>query len=184
MLANLSLSGCYKNGVMSAESRDCTMLKSAKDNLRRMAFFGLTEYQRETQYLFERAFGLKFRRDFVQFNHSHAREVDISQLQRSEISRRNQLDIELYRYGRELFFRRLETALKHESALRASDIGPDRHGRVDERAGTNTVTVGEEYEDSEDSDVDDDKEYNHRIAEQRRRSHHVRDVTNVNSLTV
>jgi hypothetical protein len=50
MLANLSLSGCYKHDVMTPEARDCIMLKSAKQNLRQMAFIGLTEYQQETQY--------------------------------------------------------------------------------------------------------------------------------------
>ena len=42
MLANLSLSGCYKRSVNDAErvERERIMLQSAKDNLRQMAFFG------------------------------------------------------------------------------------------------------------------------------------------------
>ena len=178
MLANLSLSGCYKSGVMSAEARDRTMLKSAKVNLRRMAFFGLTEFQPETQYLFEQTFGLKFRRDFVQYNHTHAKDVDISARQQNEILRTNQLDGELYQYARDLFFRRLENVLKEQSAVGTKDLGyetnprPDIRWGIDEKAVTNVNAIldGEEYEESDDDDVDDDKDYNHRIAEQRRRT--------------
>ena len=44
---------------MSPEERDTVMLYSAKDNLRKMTFFGLTEFQEQSQYLFEETFNLK-----------------------------------------------------------------------------------------------------------------------------
>lgn len=44
---------------MKPEERDATMLASAKANLERMAFFGLTEFQENSQYIFEETFNLK-----------------------------------------------------------------------------------------------------------------------------
>ena len=49
MLANLSKIHCYNKTAMSEAQRNALMLESAKENLRNMAFFGITEYQRETQ---------------------------------------------------------------------------------------------------------------------------------------
>ena len=68
MLANLSLVGCYDQSIVPDRAeRDRILLDSAKDNLRRMAFFSLTEQQADTQYLFERTFkGIRFTKDFVQ----------------------------------------------------------------------------------------------------------------------
>jgi len=54
------------------------MIKSAKENIRQMAFFGLSEYQEETQYLFEKIFGLEFREDLFQYNRTHASEVEMT----------------------------------------------------------------------------------------------------------
>jgi hypothetical protein len=114
MLANLSLSGCYKHDVMAHEARDCIMLKSAKQNLRQMAFFGLTEYQHETKYLFERTFGLKFRKDFIQYNRTHSSEVGVTLRQQRRIRKLNTLDMELYRYANNLFFQRLKSIRKED----------------------------------------------------------------------
>ena len=50
MVADLRLVGCYDKNVIPNDSiRNKIMLQSAKDNLRSMAFFGLTEYQAETR---------------------------------------------------------------------------------------------------------------------------------------
>ena len=48
------------------------MLKSAKDNLASIPFFGLLEYQHESQLLFEKTFRLNFVTDFVQNNKTRA----------------------------------------------------------------------------------------------------------------
>ena len=83
------------------------MLESAKENLRNMAFFGLTEYQRATQYMFEHTFKLKFIEDFVQRNVTHAAETKLTDEQQKKVLEVNRLDIELYQYAKDLFFQRL-----------------------------------------------------------------------------
>uniref|UniRef100_G3URQ0 Heparan-sulfate 6-O-sulfotransferase n=1 Tax=Meleagris gallopavo TaxID=9103 RepID=G3URQ0_MELGA len=78
MLADLSLVGCYNLTFMNETERNVILLQSAKNNLKNMAFFGLTEFQRKTQYLFERTFNLKFISPFTQFNVTRASNVDIA----------------------------------------------------------------------------------------------------------
>merc|ERR1712173_441444 len=68
MLADLKLVNCYDTTTMSSKARDLIMLNSAKTNLRKMAFFGLTEKQHESQMLFEHTFDLNFKKPFVQMN--------------------------------------------------------------------------------------------------------------------
>ena len=181
MLANLTLSGCYKNGAISPELRHDIMLKSAKENLVRMAFFGLTEYQRETQYLFESTFGLRFVRDFFQYNHTHAGEVGISHRQRRQIVKLNQLDVDLYRFAKDLFFRRLQNALREDAKRRISAIVdgydsslvPNRDdtpaaGHQRDAYRNSYLLRHDEYEEGDEDDAEDDDEYNHRIARKRK----------------
>lgn len=108
MLADLSLVGCYNMSSMSELERGRVLLASAKSNLRNMAFFGLTEFQRKTQYLFERTFGLHFIRPFTQINSTRAASVGISEKVRWRIEGLNALDMELYEYAKELFLRRYQ----------------------------------------------------------------------------
>ena len=121
MLANLSLVGCYNRSAMPEEQRNRIMLQSAKDNLRDMAFFGLTEYQTDTQYMFEKTFHLNFKEDFVQYNDTHARSADVSESETENIMRLNKLDIELYQYAKQLFQQRLKK-------MRSEDKGGGRGG--------------------------------------------------------
>lgn len=58
--SDLSLVGCYDKSIMLPEERDKLMLLSAKNNLKKMAFFGLTELQETSQYVFEETFNLKY----------------------------------------------------------------------------------------------------------------------------
>ncbi|KAB0402801.1 hypothetical protein E2I00_005163 [Balaenoptera physalus] len=51
MLADLSLVGCYNLSFIPEGKRAQLLLDSAKKNLRGMAFFGLTEFQRKTHFL-------------------------------------------------------------------------------------------------------------------------------------
>jgi len=171
MLANLSLSGCYKNDVTLPESRDCVMLKSAKRNLRQMAFFGLTEYQRETQYLFEKTFGLKFRRNFIQYNRTHASEIEITQQQKWRISEVNKLDLDLYQYAKTIFFQRLEKVLKEDQEGKDEDskeavVWEDVAHKKNEEF-VNQMSRGNDYEEGDENDAEDDEEYNHRIIQQK-----------------
>ncbi|XP_074482757.1 heparan-sulfate 6-O-sulfotransferase 3-B-like [Sebastes fasciatus] len=108
MLADLSLVGCYNMSSVSELDRGRLLLASAKANLRNMAFYGLTEFQRKTQYLFERTFGLRFIRAFTQINSTRAASVGISEKVRWRIEGLNALDVELYEYAKELFLRRYQ----------------------------------------------------------------------------
>lgn len=46
MLSDLALIGCYNKSAMPPHERDRLMLASAKRNLAKMSYFGLTEYQK------------------------------------------------------------------------------------------------------------------------------------------
>lgn len=67
MLADLTLAGCY-NSTKDQHERDRILLQSAKQNLARMAFVGLTEQQSRSQYIFERTFQMNFTHSFEQAN--------------------------------------------------------------------------------------------------------------------
>ncbi len=153
MLANLSLVGCYNQSFMDANKRNSLMLQSAKENLRDMAFFGLTEYQKETQYMFERTFHLKFRDDFVQYNSTHALTVDITPAQNQGILENTGLDRELYDYAKELFFERLKKMRSEDSSWTAED---DRQGGA------------VDYEEMEDNYEDEEDYDNQRLRHQRK----------------
>ncbi|XP_049609106.1 heparan-sulfate 6-O-sulfotransferase 3-B [Syngnathus scovelli] len=108
MLADLSLVGCYNMSSMNELERGRLLLASAKANLRNMAFFGLTEYQQKTQYLFERTFDLRFIRPFTQINSTRAASVGINKKVQWRIEGLNALDVELYEYAKELFLQRYQ----------------------------------------------------------------------------
>ncbi|XP_026710293.1 heparan-sulfate 6-O-sulfotransferase 3 [Athene cunicularia] len=114
MLADLSLVGCYNLTFMNESERNMILLQSAKNNLKNMAFFGLTEFQRKTQYLFERTFNLKFISPFTQFNVTRASNVDIGEDVRQRIEELNFLDVQLYEYARDLFLQRFQYSKQEE----------------------------------------------------------------------
>ncbi|CAL8269640.1 unnamed protein product [Boreogadus saida] len=114
MLADLSLVGCYNVSAMGDEDRSAVLLESAKRNLRGMAFFGLTEYQRKTQYLFERTFRLAFIAPFTQLNGTRAASVEVALDTQRRIRRLNRWDVELYEYARDLFLQRFQRARQQE----------------------------------------------------------------------
>ncbi|XP_015782998.1 heparan-sulfate 6-O-sulfotransferase 2 [Tetranychus urticae] len=109
MLADLTLVGCYNHSIMSEHQRNTILLASAKENLKRMAFFGLCEQQKVSQYLFESTFKLYFLQPFIQLNETHSSlaqdELDKSML--DKIKWLNHLDIELYQYAQKLLNERL-----------------------------------------------------------------------------
>jgi heparan sulfate 6-O-sulfotransferase HS6ST1 len=110
MLADLTLVGCYNTSFMSSKDRDIILLASAKENLRRMAFYGLCEYQKISQYLFESTFRLNFLQPFVQLNETHST-LTINKLSPqllSKIRQLNHLDIELYEFSKQLLFERFK----------------------------------------------------------------------------
>ncbi|XP_025784359.1 heparan-sulfate 6-O-sulfotransferase 1 [Puma concolor] len=108
MLADLSLVGCYNLSFIPEGKRAQLLLESAKKNLRGMAFFGLTEFQRKTQYLFERTFNLKFIRPFMQYNSTRAGGVEVDEDTIRRIEELNDLDVQLYDYAKDLFQQRYQ----------------------------------------------------------------------------
>ncbi|XP_038862577.1 heparan-sulfate 6-O-sulfotransferase 2-like [Salvelinus namaycush] len=114
MLADLSLVGCYNDSAMSEDERWAVLLESAKRNLRGMAFFGLTEYQRKTQYLFEKTFRLAFIAPFTQLNGTRASSVEVAPETQQRIRQLNQWDVKLYEYARDLFLQRFQVARQQE----------------------------------------------------------------------
>ena len=79
------------------------MLNSAKANLANMAYFGLTEEQEISQYLFEETFNLRFKTDFDQLNRSDTHsghsldKLDDAVIEK--IRNLNHLDLELYKFA-------------------------------------------------------------------------------------
>lgn len=92
------------------------MLASARENLRRMAFFGLTEQQRQSQRLFEGTFRLRFLRPFEQVNETRSSQAAnrVTPAELEAVRRLNHLDVQLYEYARKLMedrLRRLDNAV-------------------------------------------------------------------------
>ncbi|XP_070807968.1 heparan-sulfate 6-O-sulfotransferase 2 [Pituophis catenifer annectens] len=114
MLADLSLVGCYNLSVMPEEQRNKVLLDSAKENLKRMAFFGLTEFQRKAQYLFEKTFNMNFISPFTQYNSTRASSVDIEGATQQRIEALNFLDMDLYDYAKDLFLQRYQFTRQKE----------------------------------------------------------------------
>ncbi|PIK60652.1 Heparan-sulfate 6-O-sulfotransferase 3 [Apostichopus japonicus] len=114
MLADLTLVGCYNLSKYSPEERNAIMLESAKANLRRFSYFGLTEFQKESQYIFEETFNLQFKKAFEQSNDTHANAEPLTEEERAMVMEVNGLDIQLYEFAQELFFRRLTYMEEHE----------------------------------------------------------------------
>lgn len=108
MLANLSKVNCYNRTGMSEDERNHLMLESAKDNLRDLSFFGLTELQVETQRLFEHVFHIQFVKDFIQINTTHSMKARPTKEQWEKIVKLNTLDIALYQYAKDLFQQRVK----------------------------------------------------------------------------
>lgn len=117
MLANLTEVECYiyDNKIEEfnySQQYGKLMLESAKRNLRSMAYFGLVEYQRESQYLFEKTFRLKFKKKLTQVpgNETISGETSSTLTTRLllQIRKVTRLDRQLYNYAKALFFRRLK----------------------------------------------------------------------------
>nr|CAD7589383.1 unnamed protein product [Timema genevievae] len=120
MLADLALVGCYNRSYMPAAERDRVMLASAKRNLASMAFFGLTEYQKVSQYVFEETFNLRFAVPFEQHNTTLSG-ATISTLRDSQmdiIRSLNSLDLELYAFARKLMNERFARLRARDSQFR------------------------------------------------------------------
>ena len=155
MLADLTLVNCYNRSGMSDEQRNQVILESAKQSLASMAFFGLTEYQMETQWLFERTFNLRFMYNFKQFNETHASGANVTSEQKQELLKVNSLDIELYKYARDLFFQRLEYMSRQSRDYTRKNVRHLDKVRHDDLSRTNLHNNAEEAEDDDAADYPD-----------------------------
>ena len=109
MLADLTLVGCY-NSTMEVDSkeRNKVLLASAKANLARMAYFGLTEQQSMSQYIFEETSHLEFVTPFEQSNSTLSSQAveSLTAGQLEHIKELNSLDAELYAFSHQLLVER------------------------------------------------------------------------------
>ncbi|XP_067652092.1 heparan-sulfate 6-O-sulfotransferase 3-B-like [Haliotis asinina] len=123
MLANLSIVDCYNTSASgwTYDERQYRILASAKENLKNMAYFGLTEHQELSQILFENTFNLTFTTNFKTFPFNYtSNEYNLTDNDRNRIFYMNRFDVILYEYAKDLFFQRLKyLALgKKQSKLR------------------------------------------------------------------
>lgn len=115
MLSDLTLVGCYNKSLMSEDRRNQIMLQSAKENLLKMAFFGLQDDMRRSQYIFERTFGLQFNKPLINWNET----TDVTELSREQLQRVKQLnllDLQLYAFAKQIFYQRFDE-LKNSDKL-------------------------------------------------------------------
>ncbi|XP_059154946.1 heparan-sulfate 6-O-sulfotransferase 3-B-like [Physella acuta] len=107
MLANLSLVNCYNRTGLSERYIRETLLKSAKENLLAMDYFGLTEQQEASQFLFETTFSLSIDRKLRSSPVTRATNVTVTPEMRDTVVAKNLLDVELYSFAAELFRQRV-----------------------------------------------------------------------------
>ncbi|CAH2223650.1 heparan-sulfate 6-O-sulfotransferase 3, partial [Pelobates cultripes] len=157
MLADLSLVGCYNLTFMNESERNDILLQSAKNNLKNMAFYGLTEFQRKTQYLFERTFNLKFISPFTQFNTTRASNVDIDEWSRERIKELNYLDMQLYEYAKDLFLQRFQHTRQQEHQRK-------REKRKEERRLLREQKVHQWHKGDKTAEVATTEDYNSQVA--------------------
>ncbi|XP_040571116.1 heparan-sulfate 6-O-sulfotransferase 3 [Lepeophtheirus salmonis] len=129
MLADLTLVNCYDKLSMSFRERDTILFESAKRNLEIMTFFGLTEEQIASQYLFQKIFNLNFKVNFTQYQRVQGDSTleELSPEVLSRIEQLNHLDIKLYAYAKELMMKRYRAFKKQneEDNYSESDKDPE-----------------------------------------------------------
>ena len=124
MLANYNILGCKvlkcwtKSSVCSSKDKHINeqkLLQSAKNTLvNQLSFFGLSEYQNLSEYLFIKTFGenkFKFSVSIRDLNQTTALNATINGhagIYIEKIRENNHLDIQLYEFAKEVFFKRVE----------------------------------------------------------------------------
>lgn len=105
------------------------MLESAKETLRSLFYFSVMPYMNESQYLFERTFGLEFKTPFVRQKNRHNRNsgsvlYNLDDVTRRQILEVNDLDTELFAYAKQLFLERYRYAKMKETRQKQSTFVP------------------------------------------------------------
>lgn len=124
---------------MTSTRRDLLLLQSAKANLEKLAFFALTEQQRNSQYIFQETFGLRFKKVLEQVNktRSATTQAELQPDVLKKIREINSLDVELYAFAEQMMRTRL-------AAFRQRDPGFE--------AKMENLDDGVDYEDDEDEE--------------------------------
>ena len=121
MLADYNLIGCTALKCFS-KTENCSqklksfneqkILHSAKHTLLGLAFFGLAEYQQLSEFLFIKTFGddkFKFSKPLIDIRETNAAKAIFGEAGKylDQIKSRNNLDIQLYEFAKEIFFKRV-----------------------------------------------------------------------------
>jgi hypothetical protein len=112
-VADLETVHCFNQKALPRGEREQRLLESAKQNLMRFSFFGITEYQAESAALFEKTFGLKFGQGLEQKPVGSLNSAPMlnsvwnTESAYSRIAAANHLDMQLYNFALELFAARL-----------------------------------------------------------------------------
>lgn len=109
--------GCYSADMMHDPTKRRLMLESAKQTLRSLPYFSIMSYLNESQFLFERTFGLKFRIPLSSQKNRHNKfSADVLADFPAEVKLRilqvNDLDVQLYSYAKQLFLQRYQFAVR------------------------------------------------------------------------
>ena len=139
MLSDRTLIGCYTKALLSNQSEELKrlMLESAKNNLSRMKFFGLSEYMYLNQYMFEQTFkGLRFSSNLKQniffrnnsiqkSTYPFSESFKVSLFLQStkpyiidEIKKKVKFDIQFYQFAKDLYFSRLWKLLETDEKFK------------------------------------------------------------------
>jgi len=108
MLSNVSTISCNFQTLMATSSYRKRLLSIAKKTISNMAYFALVEYPRESQFIFEKTFNLKFIEPFQLWETGFAKVYieGISNDVIQKIKKMNNLDVALYIFAKEIFFER------------------------------------------------------------------------------
>ena len=125
MLADYNEMGCKVLKCLTGEcnheetyNNERKLLESAKKTLSEMIFFGITEYQELTQYLFEKTYDsiFKFSKPLEKSNNVIGENLK-NHVFTSDAKRLNKLDLELYDYAVKLFLQRVNNFKKKDNMI-------------------------------------------------------------------
>ena len=108
MLSNLSQISCNFKSLMTNIKYQEALLSTAKENLRNIVYFGLLEYPQESQFIFEKTFGLEFNEPFQLWDTGFAKVYieGVTKEMLQKVQEKNHLDAALYDFAKKIFFER------------------------------------------------------------------------------
>ena len=114
-LADHDEATCWNKTRYTREERDQILLESAKSNLLKFSYFGITDFPSESSELFEKTFGVVLRnplKAMVPMNSRGGQFLQSLSLDKKILTlivENNRLDLELYEYAIEIFKKRIRT---------------------------------------------------------------------------